>query len=289
MTFKEQFNLYKCCIDNRIEVITKNLDTHSDLKNSLSYSLKAGGKRIRPIMFIATLEALGINYEKYVDLAVAIECIHTYSLIHDDLPALDNDDYRRGKPSNHKAFGEGMAILAGDALLNLAIELALNCIDSRGALNAVKLLFNYSGVYGMLNGQAHDLAYGNTVIENSEEALLKLDELKTGKLLTAPLVMASLIAEEKYLNELTQLGQLTGTLFQLTDDLLDVVGSFENMGKTLGKDAATGKLTAVSVFGIKKTKLLIDETYTSIVKMLKIFDNNSFFNGFYECIKNRNN
>lgn len=289
MTFKEQFNLYKCYIDNRIEVITNNLDTHSDLKNSLSYSLKAGGKRIRPIMFIATLEALGINYEKYVDLAVAIECIHTYSLIHDDLPALDNDDYRRGKLSNHKAFGEGMAILAGDALLNLAIELALNCIDSRGALNAVKLLFNYSGVYGMLNGQAHDLAYENTVIENSEQALLKLDELKTGKLLTAPLVMASLIAEEKYLDELTQLGQLTGTLFQLTDDLLDVVGSFENMGKTLGKDAATGKLTAVSVFGIKKTKLLIDETYTSIVKMLKIFDNNSFFNGFYECIKNRNN
>lgn len=289
MTFKEQYNLYKCYIDNRIEVITNNLDTHSDLKNSLSYSLKAGGKRIRPIMFIATLEALGINYEKYVDLAVAIECIHTYSLIHDDLPALDNDDYRRGKPSNHKAFGEGMAILAGDALLNLAIELALNCIDSRGALNAVKLLFNYSGVYGMLNGQAHDLAYENTVIENSEQALLKLDELKTGKLLTAPLVMASLIAEEKYLNELAQLGQLTGTLFQLTDDLLDVVGSFENMGKTLGKDAATGKLTAVSVFGIKKTKLLIDETYTSIVKMLKIFDNNLFFNGFYECIKNRNN
>ena len=287
MNFNNLFEQYRCYIDSEIDCVLDKIEAHDELKNAVAYSLKAGGKRIRPVLFIATLESLGVKYEKYAKLAVAIECIHTYSLIHDDLPALDNDDYRRGMPSNHKAFGEGIAILAGDALLNLAIELALNSIDSKGALDAVKLLFDYSGVNGMLNGQALDLHYEHSVIDEPECVLLKIDEFKTGKLLTAPMVMASLIAGKKNIEEFKVLGQQTGRLFQFTDDLLDCVGTFENMGKTLGKDLTSGKLTAVSVYGVAKTQEIINETYMSIIKTLKNIDNNSFFIGFYDYIKNR--
>ena len=289
MNFKKQFDQYRRYVDNKIDYVLNRINAHYGLKNAMIYSLKAGGKRIRPVLFIATLESLGIEYEKYAELAVAIEFIHTYSLIHDDLPALDNDDYRRGMPSNHKVFGEGMAVLAGDALLNFAIELALNNIDCKGAFDAVKLLFDYSGVNGMLNGQALDLHYENVIIDDPESVLKKIDEYKTGKLLTAPMVMASLIANKRHIDDFRLLGTLTGQLFQFTDDLLDRVGTFENMGKTLGKDLTSGKLTAVSVYGEIRTKEIINEIYMSIIKTLKNIDNNSFFIGFYDYIKSRKN
>lgn len=287
MNFEKQFDQYRCYVDNKIDCVLNRINAHYGLKNAMIYSLKAGGKRIRPVLFIATLESLGIEYEKYAELAVAIEFIHTYSLIHDDLPALDNDDYRRGMPSNHKVFGEGMAVLAGDALLNFAIELALNNIDCKGAFDAVKLLFDYSGVNGMLNGQALDLHYENAIIDDPESVLKKIDEYKTGKLLTAPMVMASLIANKRHIDDFRLLGTLTGQLFQFTDDLLDRVGTFENMGKTLGKDLTSGKLTALSVYGEIRTKEIINEIYMSIIKTLKNIDNNSFFIGFYDYIKSR--
>ena len=287
MTFKEQFDNYKCYINEKIEDVLNNIKTQSELKEALSYSLRAGGKRLRPVLFISTLDLLGINYDDYANLAVAIECVHTYSLIHDDLPALDNDDYRRGELSNHKVFGEGMAVLAGDALLNLAIELSLKCTHSNACFDAIKLLFNYSGVCGMLYGQACDLHYENKSAKNPEQVLNEIEELKTGKLLTAPFLMASLIASKKHYDDFMLIGKLTGKLFQLTDDLLDEVGTFENLGKSIGKDAASGKLTAVSIYGIDGTKKLIDETYMLIIKTLKNIDNNSFFIDFYDYIKNR--
>jgi geranylgeranyl diphosphate synthase type II len=288
MTFKEQFDNYKSYINDKIEEVLTNLQTQSELKSALSYSLRAGGKRLRPVLFIATLDLLGIDYTEYACLAVAIECVHTYSLIHDDLPGLDNDDYRRGMPSNHKVFGEGMAILAGDALLNLAVELALSSVKSKQSLEAVKLLFDYSGINGMLNGQACDLYYENKSVDNPDCVLNEIEELKTGKLLTAPFLMASLIASSKYYDDFLHIGKLTGKIFQLSDDLLDAVGSFENLGKSIGKDAVSGKLTAISLYGIDGTKKMIDETYLSIIKTLKNIDNNSFFIDFYDYIKNRN-
>ena len=289
MNFDLEYNKYKNLIENEIRLFSDSLECTEQLKASISYSLLAGGKRIRPVMFLACLDMLNVDYTQYLKLALAIECIHTYSLIHDDLPALDNDDFRRGKPSNHKIFGEGIAILAGDALLNSAFELALSCVNSKGALEAVQFLMTSAGALGMLNGQALDLYYEDKVVDEKENLLLSIHEYKTGKLLTAPLVMASLIADGKCLNELTEIGNLTGKLFQFSDDLLDVIGTFEDLGKTLGKDDYAGKLTAISVYGKDKTEQMINEMYLSIVKTLKNLDNNSFFMDFYTYIKNRKN
>ena len=289
MNFNDKYNEYKNAVENAIRDFTLSLDCNEQLKAAMSYSLLAGGKRIRPVMFLSCLDMLGIDYNKYINLAVSIECVHTYSLIHDDLPAMDNDDFRRGRPSNHKMFGEGMAILAGDALLNSAFELALNAVDGDRTLNAVKYFMQSAGVNGMINGQAFDLYYEDKDIDNKEEILLTIHEYKTGKLLTAPLVMASYIANGKYLNELTLVGQITGSLFQFSDDLLDEIGTFENMGKTLGKDGYAGKLTALSVYGKAEVEKQIDQMYNQVVKILKNFDNNSFFMDFYTYIKNRKN
>ena len=288
MNFNTRYKQYKKSIDEAIDSYLKQLDCHSVLKNSMEYSLLAGGKRVRPIMFLACLDCLGVNHKDYLSFAVSLEFIHTYSLIHDDLPALDNDDYRRGKPSNHVVHGEAIAILAGDALLNSAIEICLNSIKDEHTLSAAKHLFCASGALGMVNGQAYDIYYQNKQVD-SEDVLLTIDRYKTGKLLTAPLVMASLIAKGKNLQTLTQIGELTGKLFQFTDDLLDVDGNFEELGKTIGKDSTSNKLTAISIFGKEKTQQLIEETYQSIVKLLKIIDNNEFFMDFYEYVKNRQN
>ena len=289
MNFNEKYESYKLTVENGIRNFIENLNCHEQLKASMSYSLLAGGKRVRPVMFLACLETLGVDFTNYINLAVAIECVHTYSLIHDDLPALDNDDFRRGRPSNHKVFGEGFAVLAGDALLNSAFELALDSVDSKGSLEAVKYLMNCAGAFGMINGQAYDLYYEDKTVDDKENLLFTIHEFKTGKLLTAPLVMASLIANGKYLDELTKIGHLTGKLFQFSDDLLDITGTFEDMGKTLGKDDYAGKLTAVSVYGKEGTISHIEKMYSDIVKILKNIDNNLFFVEFYDYIKNRKN
>ncbi len=287
MDYNSTYTHYKQLIEKEIELFANSLCCHDELKASVSYSLFAGGKRVRPVMFLSCLEMLGIDYTKYLKLALAIECVHTYSLIHDDLPSMDNDDFRRGKPSNHKVFGEGMAILAGDALLNSAMELALKSIDSEGTFNAVKYLFSCSGVNGMINGQAYDLYYEDKTIDNQEQVLYETHLNKTGKLLTAPLVMASLIADGKLYDHLVELGFYTGKLFQFGDDLLDVTGEFKNLGKTIGKDDYSNKLTAISVYGKEGTEKQINECYNSIIKILKNIDNNSFFMEFYANMKDR--
>ncbi len=289
MNFKNNYDNYKSLVESEINNYIQKLSCHPQLKASFEYSLSAGGKRIRPVMFLACLNMLGIDHTKYLSIALALEFIHTYSLIHDDLPAIDNDEYRRGKFCNHVVFGEGTAILAGDALLNCAMEISLDCVDGKNVLDAVKYLFHAAGINGMINGQVYDIYFQNNPINENKEQLLEItDQLKTGKLLMAPLVMASLIANGKHLKELTEIGCLTGKLFQFTDDLLDVVGVFEQMGKTIGKDFNSNKLTAISVYGIQQTKCLINQTYDNIIKILKNIDNNCFFIDFYEYIKNRN-
>lgn len=288
--FNEQYDLYKKIVEETIEYYITKINCQQKLKEAMAYSLRAGGKRLRPVMFFATLDMLGIDYKNYAAFAFALESIHTYSLIHDDLPAMDNDDYRRGKPSNHKVFGEGIAILAGDALLNYAIEVLFDNIIDKNTFFAAKELVNFAGHSGMINGQAYDLSSENLKIsdEDKKSLLDTIDENKTGKLLTAPLTMASLIAGGKYYDELKRIGQLTGKLFQYSDDLLDVIGSFDNMGKTLGKDENANKLTAISVYGKDGTKNIINTCYSEIIKTLKIIGNNKFFEDFYVFMKDRN-
>lgn len=287
MNYYEKYNVYLSFIEKRLNDNLNCLKCNEKLANAMKYSVLAGGKRVRPVLFLATLDILGVDYSKYGDFACAIECLHTYSLIHDDLPAMDNDDFRRGKPSNHKVFGEGFAVLAGDALLNYAFELCLNQVKNENDFLAFKLFADFAGVNGMINGQAYDLQ--GEELNTTSSLLDVIDENKTGKLLTAPLLMASLIAGGNYYKQLQKFGYLQGKMFQYVDDLLDVVGSFKDMGKTLGKDAKSNKYTAISVYGIEKTKQIINQLYDESINILTKIDNSEFLVDFVNQMKERVN
>lgn len=221
------------------------------LLEAMTYSLTAGGKRVRPVLLLAASDLFGGDRARALPFAVALEMIHTYSLIHDDLPAMDNDDFRRGRPSCHKMFGEDCAILAGDALLNGAFEIAISRISDEESRKAAALLADCAGCFGMIGGQAYDLAADAA---GKESDLLRIQALKTGKLLTAPLLMGSALACGGYERELSAFGDALGKLFQTTDDILDVISTKERAGKSVGKDAEQNKLTAVSIWGLEGAK-----------------------------------
>lgn len=229
----------------------------SVLAESMRYSLQSGGKRLRPALFFSALEAFGGDPETEGMLALALECIHTYSLIHDDLPAMDNDDFRRGRPSSHKKFGEANAILAGDALLNEACSIALaeSGKDENHRL-AAKWLVDAAGAAGMIAGQSADILYEHSA-EAGESELHFIYDNKTGKLITAPLVMAAILTG-KHFAEMCAFGTELGRLFQMTDDILDVKGESKELGKTTGKDSAEDKLTCVKVYGLKSAEVRAD-------------------------------
>lgn len=224
----------------------------------MRYSLTVGGKRIRPVLLLSTAEMLGLKEEDVMNFAIAVEMIHTYSLIHDDLPAMDNDDFRRGKPSNHKVFGEAGAILAGDALLNEAYTLCLR-ESKKGEKYALagEYLSECAGAAGMIAGQVADLE-NEKKTEFTEADLDFIYKHKTGKLLTAPVAVASIIADSKSFFELEQFGYEFGRLFQMTDDILDVTGDFNNLGKSVGKDKQEDKLTCVKVYGLDEAMIKAD-------------------------------
>ncbi len=224
------------------------------LMEAMRYSLEAGGKRLRPVLMLASCEMAGGDVEQALPFACALEMIHTYSLIHDDLPAMDNDDLRRGRPTSHRKFGEALAILAGDGLLNGAAELmtgaALRFSDFRG-LRATEIIMRHAGVTGMIAGQTLDvLSEGR----EPEKALVSyIHTHKTADLLEAA-VEAGLVlagAEERQLNAGREFALRLGLAFQITDDLLDVQGDAKALGKSTGKDAETGKLTWVALRGVE--------------------------------------
>lgn len=227
-----------------------------ELMEAMSYSLKAGGKRIRPVMLMAACDMAGGDIDTAIPFAAALEMIHTYSLIHDDLPAMDNDDLRRGKPTNHKVFGEGMAVLAGDGLLNTAAEImarAASEMDDLSGTRAMYAVLHRAGTAGMIAGQAEDIsAEGKNI---PEDALRYIHERKTADLLTAPIEAGLILAGAS--DETIQLGRKygmhLGLAFQMTDDLLDVTGTEEVLGKKTGQDAAMNKTTWITFRGIEGT------------------------------------
>ena len=227
------------------------------LFEAMDYSLSAGGKRLRPVLLLAGCETLGGNVNDALPFACALEMIHTYSLIHDDLPAMDNDDLRRGRPTNHKVFGEGMAILAGDGLLSAAMELMLRSAVKMGDLcgvRAAEAIAHRAGVTGMVAGQVMDVTG-----EGSTPTLEKVDYIhrhKTADLLTAPIEAGFILAgaDDATVAAGCEYGLNLGLAFQMVDDLLDVEGDAATLGKTPGKDAAEGKLTWVAVRGIDHTR-----------------------------------
>lgn len=253
------------------------------LSESMRYSLLAGGKRLRPSMLLACVEMLGGKIEDALDFACAVEMIHTYSLIHDDLPGMDDDMMRRGRPTNHVVFGVGQAILAGDGLLNYAFETMLRCgmeHPERAAdyLAAVSEVACGCGVTGMIGGQVMDL-YCEHENAMDERALQYIHRNKTACMFIYPLRAAGRIcgASKEQMDALETYGRAFGLLFQATDDLLDVVGDSGEMGKTLGKDAASGKLTCISAYGIEGTKKLVSDLCAQAERALAGFGEGAEF------------
>jgi len=234
------------------------------LQDAMRYSLLAGGKRIRPVLALATSAALGLGTDPMLPLAAALELIHTYSLIHDDLPAMDDDDLRRGQPTCHKAFGEDVAILAGDALYAEAFKLLLSEQQGEPAalLAVARELASATGVDGMVGGQYIDVA--GTAPEGLD-GLRRLHQLKTGRLIAASVECAALLAPSTgrvTIQHLRTFASELGVLFQIVDDILDVIGSQDTLGKRRGSDERLGKRTYVTEFGLDGARKLATESHS---------------------------
>ncbi len=248
------------------------------LGESMQYSLLNGGKRMRPVLTLACADALNLPKEEVLPFALALEMIHTYSLVHDDLPAMDNDDFRRGKPSNHRQFGEANAILAGDGLLNEAYAICLKeCLKGEKYVRATQFLNECAGVYGMIAGQSADLYFSESDTEVSEEDLAYIYEHKTGKLLLAPVAIASILSDNKNYLPLERFGKLLGQLFQMTDDILDVTGDFQVLGKSIGKDEKENKLTCIRLYGLEGAKLRAENCANDCRSVLEGIDGDTQF------------
>ncbi len=289
--FNERYQAYLHTFETYAESqVSKWRTTPEVLGESMRYSLMNGGKRIRPVLMLATADVVGLDVEEVLPFALALEMIHTYSLIHDDLPAMDNDDFRRGKPSSHKAFGEDNAILAGDALLNEAYSICFEqCLKGEKYVLASKLLNESAGISGMLVGQSADLYYTKQPTESfTEEQLSFIHKHKTGALLLAPVAIPSILADNKYYFALEDFGKMLGLLFQITDDILDVVGSFDQLGKSVGKDAEAHKLTYVNLYGVDRAKLFAEEQGKHCHALLEGIDaDTAFLDELIDYILNR--
>lgn len=248
------------------------------LRDAIKYSLLAGGKRIRPILFLEVIKSYGLNHLDYIDIAISLELIHTYSLIHDDLPSMDNDSIRRGKPTLHIAYGESTAILAGDALLTDSFRLISSSLilDSNIKTKLIEVLSEKTGSNGMIMGQMLDLAS-----EGVELSLFDLDQMyekKTSNLIVASLVMGAIVSDEKNTQLWSNLGFILGLLFQIQDDVLEETLSVDIIGKTKS-DTIRKKPTYVSILGLNETKmhiLKLENEITKIINKLKLFDSSLY-------------
>lgn len=242
------------------------------VSNAMLYSLKNGGKRVRPMLVLEFCRACGGDVEAALPLACAIEMIHTYSLIHDDLPCMDDDDFRRGMPSCHKQFGEATALLAGDGLLTLAFSVAaLAKLNSNIVVKAVKLLADCAGHLGMIGGQTMDLQHEGHDI--TLEQLRKTDALKTGRLIRAACVLGCLAADadSEKIDAAAAYAENIGLAFQIVDDLLDITSTVEELGKPIGSDKENEKSTYPALLGFERSKEYVDELTQDAVNALGVF------------------
>lgn len=249
--------------------------------DAMRYAVENGGKRIRPVLTLEFCRVCGGEIENALNFACALEMIHTYSLIHDDLPCMDNDDYRRGKPSCHKKFGEEYALLAGDGLLTLAFETALadgNSVSAENKVKASRLLARLAGVAGMVGGQVLDLQSEGT--EASLKKLSGIDELKTGALIKAACLLGCYAAGKTDADTLAKAetyAECVGHAFQIVDDILDVTSDSETLGKPVGSDVKNDKITYVSLMGVENAQTEVDRLTEKAVGALVGFDENTDF------------
>lgn len=298
--YAEQYKLWLDHVNSELDKLIIEKDAPEKvIYDAMRYSLLAGGKRLRPILSLAVCDMLNGNIMDVLPYACAIEMIHTYSLIHDDLPSMDNDDFRRGRLTNHKVFGEAKAILAGDALLNYAFEIMLEDLykasnspdlNIRGRINAMKIISNASGVSGMIAGQVVDIESEGKVI--TADLLHYMHKNKTGALIKAPVLSSAVIcsASDDEYKSLEKFAEKLGIAFQIRDDVLDVEGNQEIMGKASNSDAAKMKATYVSIYGIDKSKeLLIDTTNEAISQLCKFGEKGNFLKELSKNLVNRIN
>jgi geranylgeranyl diphosphate synthase type II len=255
------------------------LQDKDTLNQSMHYSLFGGGKRIRPVLALGSAEAVGGDVERVLPAAVALELIHTYSLIHDDLPAMDNDDYRRGRLSNHKVFGEANAILAGDALLTYAFELLADPGVGRPErqLRIIRAVAAAAGKDGMVGGQVADMAGEGKTLDLDE--IEKIHTRKTGALIKASVQLGGILAggTEQQVKALTNYAQALGLAFQIKDDILDVAGNSEILGKSAGSDVRQGKATYVSLLGLEGAEHQLHAQILKAQAALKPLDKGAVF------------
>lgn len=271
---------YQQLVEEALDGQLKRLGGPDILQQAMAYSLEAGGKRLRPVLLLASCEALGGKLEEALPFACALEMIHTYSLIHDDLPAMDNDDLRRGRPTNHRVFGDAMAILAGDGLLSAAMELMLReaCrMDDLRGTRAAEAIAHRCGVSGMVGGQVMDVTEEGTT--PTPEKVAYIHAHKTADLLTAPLEAGCLLARasDAVLSQAQAYGYHLGMAFQMVDDLLDIEGDAALMGKNTGMDAQHGKLTWIAVHGLEQTRADAQTHINEAIALCDIFGESKKF------------
>lgn len=255
-------------MNNYVELINQKLDEYMRIEEpqsifkSMKYTVTLNGKRLRPILCLETCKMFGGGIEDAIPTACAIEMLHAQTLIHDDLPCMDNDDYRRGKPTNHKVFGEAIAVLAGDALLTFAPQIITKYSQNLSHETVLRVLneyFHYAGARGVIGGQVVDIESENielSDIKEKEKILEFLHIHKTSDLFQLAMRTGAIIAgaDDDKINAVTELAKTFGLAFQIADDILDEVSTFEQLGKTLGKDKAEGKLTYVTLYGLEEAK-----------------------------------
>ena len=275
--YKADFKSYIDLVNARLSELFSGSESGDTVLKAMKYSVENGGKRVRPVLVLEACKMCGGDINSAVDIACALEMIHTYSLIHDDLPCMDNDDMRRGKPSCHIKFGEEYALLAGDALLTYAFETVAKAnIDDAKKAAAVACLAESAGFGGMVGGQVIDLQSEGKKI--SYETLRKMHSLKTGALIRCAVRLGCICAcaDSKMTNALVSYADNLGYAFQAVDDILDVTSTEEVLGKPIGSDEECGKTTYVTLFGVEKAKKIAKELTDNAINSISGFENSEF-------------
>jgi len=294
--FDTKYKFYLDIINKRLDRYTCAIPcNYAILYDSMRYSLMCGGKRIRPILALAVCEMLDKNIENVIPYACAIEMIHTFSLIHDDLPCMDNDDYRRGKLTNHKIYPEAIALLAGDSLQNLAFDIMIADLlkdknIARSKVRAMQVISTCSGANGMIGGQVIDLQSESKKIDIS--LLKEMHNMKTSALIKAPILASAILCDvnSNVLNVLEDYANNIGLAFQIKDDIMDVEGDVSLMGKNAGSDVSRHKSTFVTAYGLEQSKQMLLELTEKSLSILKNFSSKSgFLSSLTLYLSNRSN
>lgn len=279
-------------VDAALDFYLPREDFPKKLHQAMRYSALAGGKRLRPILVMESAKLFGLSFEKVIPTACGIEMIHTYSLIHDDLPVMDNDDLRRGKPTCHKVFGEAVALLAGDALLTNAFSIiarnsTIDGISLQAVIDVIERISKDAGSLGMVGGQTVDIDTSGMDID--KETLLYIDRHKTGCLIRASLWSGARLAEasERDLKAIDDYGDKIGLIFQIIDDILDINGDEKLLGKQIGSDAKNYKNTFPSLFGYEESLRMVEKLCREAKELISSFNDSWFFIQLVDFLKER--